>query len=388
VRVTLGVPGRIMPPAAKAVELAQKAERDGFDAIWWPCHLMGWVPDAVWTEDMTELAKYQSNPHVHFDPLVMMGAAGAATSTIKVGVGVTDTIRRHPAMLAQAALTVDHLSQGRSILGLGSGERMNVGPYGMEWRKPVGRLEEAITLMRALWESEGKPINFDGEFFKLTEAVLGLEPYEGRSPEVWVAAHGPRMLEITGRLADGWLPTNIKVDAYAEKLGKIRESAEAADRDPDAITPSMLAYVLCAPDEESLERLCASPMARILFAAVDLPAETYARYGSTSPFEGGTGFHSFLPTTVSRAECERIIEHIPPGIVREHTLSGTPAQLAEQIRGYQQAGLEDVILWNITPFADVSLTGYSFKAMKELRALLAEDQPAATPGAAASAAAL
>jgi phthiodiolone/phenolphthiodiolone dimycocerosates ketoreductase len=376
VRVTLGVPGRIMPPAAKAVELAQKAERDGFDAIWWPCHLMGWVPDAVWTEDMTELAKYQSNPHVHFDPLVMMGAAGAATSTIKVGVGVTDTIRRHPAMLAQAALTADHLSEGRAILGLGSGERMNIDPYGLEWRKPVGRLEEAIELMHALWSAGGKPINFDGQFFKLTEAVLGLEPYEGRAPAVWVAAHGPRMLEITGRLADGWLPTNIKPDAYAEKLGKVRESAEAADRDPDAITPSMLAYVLCAPDEESLERLCASPMARILFAAVDLPAETYARYGSTSPFAGGTGFHSFLPTTVSRAECERIIEHIPAGIVREHTLSGTPQQLAEQIRSYQEAGLRDVILWNITPFADVLLTGYSFGAMKELRALLAADEPA------------
>ena len=81
---------------------------------------------------------------MYFDPLIMMGAAGAATERIKVGVSVTDTIRRHPAMLAQAALTVDHLASGRSILGLGSGERMNVAPYGIEWSKPVGRLEEAL----------------------------------------------------------------------------------------------------------------------------------------------------------------------------------------------------------------------------------------------------
>ncbi len=121
--VTLGVPGRIMPPADKAIEFAQKAEADGYDAVWWPCHLMGWIPDSVWTEDMTGLAKYQANPHVHFDPLTMMGAAGAATERIRVGVNVTDTIRRHPAMLAQTALTVDHLARGRSILGLGSGER-------------------------------------------------------------------------------------------------------------------------------------------------------------------------------------------------------------------------------------------------------------------------
>lgn len=371
VRVTLGAPGRIMPPAGKAIEFAQRAERDGFDAIWWPCHLMGWIPDSVWTEDMTELARYQDSPHVHLDPLIMMGAAGAATTTIRVGMCVTDTIRRHPAMLAQAALTVDHLAGGRAIIGLGSGERMNITPYGMEWSKPVGRLEEAVEVMRLLWSTD-KPVDFDGQFFKLRDAVLGLRPLEGRPPQVWLAAHGPRMLGIAGRLADGWLPTNIRPDAYAQKLAAIRESAERAGRDPDAITPSMLAYVLCAPDDETLERLLAAPMTRMLFAAVDLPAETYERYGSSSPFAGGTGFHSFLPTTVTRAEAERIIAHIPAGIVREHTLCGTPQQLAEQIRAYQQAGLRDVILWNITAFADPALSAYSFKAMTELRQILDE----------------
>jgi phthiodiolone/phenolphthiodiolone dimycocerosates ketoreductase len=182
---------------------------------------MGWIPDSVWTEDLTDLAKYQDNPHVHFDPLMMMGAAGAATSTIKVGVCVTDTIRRHPAMLAQAALTADHLSQGRAILGLGSGERMNIAPYGLSFEKPVGVLEEAIQVMRLLW-STTKPVDFHGKFFDLDDAVLGLEPYAGVPPQVWVAAHGPRMLRITGRLGDGWLPTNIKPDAYATKLAAIQ----------------------------------------------------------------------------------------------------------------------------------------------------------------------
>ncbi len=134
----------------------------------------------------------------------------------------------------------------------------------------------------------------------------------------------------------------------------------------------MLAYVLCAPDEETLERLCNEPMTRMLFAAVDLPAETYERHGSTSPFAGGTGFHSFMPTTVTREEAERVVSHIPGGIVREHTLAGTPEMIAEQIRGYQQAGLRDVVLWNITPFADASLSVYSFRAMREVRALLEE----------------
>jgi phthiodiolone/phenolphthiodiolone dimycocerosates ketoreductase len=367
-----------MPPADKAIEFAQRAEADGYDAVWWPCHLMGWIPDSVWTDDMTGLAKYQANPHVHFEPLLMMAAAGAATERIRVGVNVTDTIRRHPAMLAQAALTADHLSRGRAILGLGSGERMNVTPYGIEWRKPVGRLEEAIKVMRLLWESDG-PVDFEGDFFNLDAAVLGLERYEGRSPEIWLGAHGPRMLDICGRLTDGWLPTNITPEVYAEKLAVIRQSAESVGRDPDSITTSMLAYVLCAPDEETLARLCDQPLVRILFAAVDLSPETYARHGSTSPFEGGTGFHSFVPTKVSRAEAERVISHIPAGIVREGTLHGTPEQIAEQIRTYQDAGLRDLILWNITPFADPDLSVYSFKAMREVKDLLSAPVRRADP---------
>ncbi|MCW3010460.1 MAG: class flavin-dependent oxidoreductase [Solirubrobacterales bacterium] len=368
-RTTLGAPGRIMPPARKAVELAQRAERDGFDAVWWPSHLMGWTPDSVWDEELTPLAAFQSSPHLYWDPLVMMGAAGAATETIDVGVCVTDTIIHHPAVLAQTALTADHLAQGRAILGLGSGERMNVTPYGMTWEKPVGRLEEALRIIRMLWATD-KPMSFEGKFFRLEDAVLGLEPYNGIPPRIWLAAHGPRMLGIVGRLADGWLPTNIPVEAYAEKLGKIRESAEAADRDPDAIVPSMLAYVLCAPDEEALDRMCESLLLRLLFAAVDLSPETYARHGTSSPFEGGTGFHSFMPTTVSRAEAERIASHITPGIIKEHTLCGTPAQIAEKIRAYEQAGLRDCVLWNITAFGDPDLSVWSFKAMNEVKALL------------------
>ncbi|MCY4194621.1 MAG: LLM class flavin-dependent oxidoreductase, partial [bacterium] len=143
----IGVPGQIMPPAHRAVELGQRAEADGYDALWWPCHLMGWHPDSIWTPDMSPLAAAQPSGHVYFDPLLMMGAVGAQTETIKVGAVVTDLIRRHPAMVANMALTLDHLTKGRAILGLGSGERMNVTPYGIDFERPVGRLEEGIEII-------------------------------------------------------------------------------------------------------------------------------------------------------------------------------------------------------------------------------------------------
>jgi phthiodiolone/phenolphthiodiolone dimycocerosates ketoreductase len=369
-RVTLGAPGQIMPPAGRAIELARRAEADGFDAVWWPCHLMGWHPDAVWSEDLTPLAALQPSPHVYFEPLPMMAAAAAVTERIRVGVCVTDVIRRHPAMLAQAALTIDHLAKGRSILGLGSGERMNVTPYGLEWSRPYSRLAEAIEVMRLLWSADG-PVDFDGRFFRLERAVLGLRPLEGRHPAVWIAAHGPKMLALTGRQGDGWLPTQMPPEEYAAKLAAIRQSAEGAGRDPDAITPSMLAYVLAAPDEETLARMFADPLVRLLFPAVSLPDAVYAGLGVTPPFPGGAGYESYLPTTVTRAEAMELVEHIPPEIVRRTTLHGDAAQIASQIEALAQAGLRDVVLWNITAFADPSLAGYSFRVLREVRERLA-----------------
>lgn len=370
-RVTLGAPGQIMPPASRAIDLARSAEADGFDAVWWPCHLMGWHPDSVWDEDLTPLAGFQSSPHVYFEPLSMMAAVAATTQRIRVGVCVTDVIRRHPAMLAQAALTIDHVAGGRAILGLGSGERMNVTPYGLEWSRPYSRLAEAIEVMRLLWSTD-RPVDFEGRFFRLERAVLGLEPFEGHPPEIWIAAHGPKMLALTGRQGDGWLPTQMAPEEYARKLAVVRESAEAADRDPDSVTPSMLAYVLAAPDEETLERMCADPLVRLLFPAVSLPDSVYAELGVTPPFAGGAGYQSYLPTAVSREEALDLAEHIPPEIVRRTTLHGDAAQIAGQIRAFAQAGLRDVVLWNITAFADPSLAGYSFRVLREVRELLAD----------------
>ena len=190
---------------------------------------------------------------------------------------------------------------------------MNVQPYGMEWHKPVSRLEEAIRVMKLLWSTD-KPVDFDGEFFQLRDAVLG--PLALRGPDAAAVAGRARPADAAhhGRHADGWLPTNIRPDAYAEKLAAIRESAEKAGRDPDAIVPSMLAYVICAPDEESLERMCNSPMARVLFAAVDLPAETYERHGSTSPSRAG---RAFTPSSRRGSRARRSSTNIKPDAYAE-----------------------------------------------------------------------
>jgi phthiodiolone/phenolphthiodiolone dimycocerosates ketoreductase len=359
-----------MPPADAAVRFAQRSEAAGFDSVWWPDHLMGWHPDTMWTPDLTPLAQVQPNPHTYFDPLIMMGVVGAQTERIKVGLVVTDLIRRHPAVAAQSALTLDHVTKGRAIIGLGSGERLNITPYGMSFDTPVARLAEGIDIIRLLWSADG-PVNFEGRFHRLENAVLGLSPYAGPGPEIWTAAHGPRMLQLTGEKADGWIPTKMTAPDYRRSLASIGVAAERVGRDPARFTAGMLGYVLMGPDEQTVRRLTEAPLVRAL--CVLLPSAVFRQLGVTPPLEGhGSGFHDFIPTAVARAESLRIIEAIPAKVVRHYAFCGTPEQVAAELAEYREAGLRHLVLWNVTAFGDPTLARWSFGAMDELRTRLAQ----------------
>src|ERR1700761_5104115 len=105
-------------------DLSQLPDLDSerYHSIWLPDHMVSFWPDSIWTPEFTDLATTSPSPHRHLDALTMAGAVAALTKNIPIATSVVDTVRRHPAMLAQTALTLDHLSKGRFILGLGSGE--------------------------------------------------------------------------------------------------------------------------------------------------------------------------------------------------------------------------------------------------------------------------
>ncbi|MCS6817393.1 MAG: LLM class flavin-dependent oxidoreductase [Blastocatellia bacterium] len=368
-RVEIGAPGGIMPPFEKVIQQAQRAEAKGYDAVWWPCHLMGWHPQAIWRPEITPLAQTQPNADIYFDPVATVAAVGVQTTRIRLGIGVTDVIRRHPAMLAQAALTLDHITRGRVILGLGSGERLNITPYGLDFDQPVSRLEEGLEIIRRLWGSGGRPVDFEGRFWHLESAVLGLQPYEGRCPPIWIAAHGPRMLRLTGRYADGWLPTKMTPAEYSEKLAQIHRAAREAGRDPAAITPGMLAYVLVDEDRAAVAHMMEAVLVKAL--CLLLPAEVFRRFGYEPPFGPGvSGFHDYIPARFGYEEAMTAIRKVPREIVAYFTLHGTPGDIAEQIWALAKAGLRHVVLWNITPFADPARARASFQALDRVKELV------------------
>lgn len=368
-RIQLGVPGGIMPPFEKVIQQAQRAEAKGYDSIWWPCHLMGWHPRSVWVPEITPLADLQKNADVYFDPVSAIAAVGPHTERVQLGIGVTDILRRHPAMLAQSILTLDHITRGRTILGLGAGEALNLLPYGLSFQKAVSKLEEGLQIIRLLWKSGGEPVSFEGQFWKLRDAVLGLEPYAGRAPAIWLAAHGPRMLAITGRLADGWLPTKMDPEEYREKLAVIRRASQQAGRDADSVTPGMLAYVVVDEDRTVCRKLMNHLLVKGL--CLLLPAGVFERFGAEPPLGQQTsGFHDYIPTRVGHDEAVRAMSKVPPEVVAYFTLNGTPEDVAEQIQQLATAGLRHIVLWNVTAFADSSRARSSFQCLEKVRGLL------------------
>jgi phthiodiolone/phenolphthiodiolone dimycocerosates ketoreductase len=177
------------------------------DSLWMPDHLNSLIPRAIATPQYLGAAKLIPKVDAALEPWTMLGhhAARNRLGRLRLGVGVTDAGRRNPAVTAQAAATLNLLTLGRAILGIGPGEREGNQPYGVDWTTPVARFEEAIATIRALWDSGGELVS-RSPHFPLRNAVFDLPPYRGRWPEIWIAAHGPRMLRATGRYADAWFP--------------------------------------------------------------------------------------------------------------------------------------------------------------------------------------
>ncbi|MGD8566213.1 MAG: LLM class flavin-dependent oxidoreductase, partial [Candidatus Bathyarchaeota archaeon] len=361
----IGTMSAFLPPFDKGINTVKRIEAIGYDSAWWLDHLMGWVPDAIWTPDIVELAAFQENPHVFFETLSTIAVAAWNTNKILLGPSVTETFRRHPAMLAQAFLTLDHISKGRVILGVGAGEGENVVPYGIEWKEPVTRLEEALKIIRLLWESKDK-VTFEGKFWKLKDAVLGLKPYEeGKYPPIWIGAHGPKMLDLTGRLGDGWLPYTLEVDFYQKGLETIRRSAEEVDRDPNDITPALWTYTVLDEDHDECVRMLDSPLAKNYM--LTLPNEVFKRYGVNHPFgENFYGLLDYIPTWYDRKTILDALDKVPRKLCEDHYLYGTPDEVVGRIEDFYDAGMRHIVLCNMTFFFDVNKVGSSFNCMKKI----------------------
>jgi len=320
------------------------------DSYWVPDHINGQTPRPLWDKKYTASARLLSSPDAAMEAWTLLGglAARRRSQRIRLGVGVTDTGKRHPAVTAQAAATLNLMTRGRAILGIGPGERVGNEPYGVDWSKPVGRFEEAVATIRALWNSKGALVNRDSPYFPLRDAMFDLPAYKGRWPEIWIAAHGPRMLRATGRYGDAWFPGFAhRPQDYAQRLEIIRSAASDAGRDPSAITPAFWIPVVAA-SRDAVDAALDSVAVKAW--ALNAPAEFFDHHGAAHPMgDGFAGMQDHVAFTIDEPTILEKAAQVPVDVVKGMLLSGTVDDVLDQAAVWRDHGVRHIVVVNFGP---------------------------------------
>jgi phthiodiolone/phenolphthiodiolone dimycocerosates ketoreductase len=320
------------------------------DSFWVPDHLNHLFPRSLWKQEYCGATKVLPTLDAAMEPWTMLGhiAARNRVGRLRLGVSVTDTGRRNPAVTAQAAATLHLLTRGRAILGIGPGEREGNEPYGVDWSKPVARFEEAMATIRVLWDSGGKLVNRDSPHFPLRNALFDLPPYRGKWPEIWIGAHGPRMLRAAGRYGDAFFPgfPHRPVD-YKQRLDVVRSAASDAARDPMSIIPAVGLFVLTGRTRDDVDEALDSKLVRAM--GLNASDEVFNRHGAQHPLGAGfAGAQDLLPHGIDEQTALSHVAAIPSSLLREVLLNGTPDEVIDQAAEWRDCGVRYMVLVNVS----------------------------------------
>ena len=317
-------------PPTNLIELAQEAESLGFDSLW---TAEAWGSDA-------------------FTPLAYIAAH---TKRIKLGTAVVQLSARTPTATAMATLTLDHLSQGRMILGLGvSGPQVVEGWYGQPFSKPLARTREYIDIIRQVLRREA-PVTNDGPHYPLPysgEGAWGLgkplrpitHPLRADVP-IFMGAEGPKNVALAAEIADGWLPlyySPFRQEVYADSL---------KNRKPDF---QISQFVICNIDD-NLERALTPVKAMLGFYIGGMGAKKH-------------NFHMELMARMGfEAEAQQIQDLFMEGKRAEAT-AAVPDQFADEVSlcGSVDRIRERLDAWRETPVTTLLLASQDVETMRTI----------------------
>lgn len=266
----------------------------------------------------------------------LLSELAVRTKRIKLGTGIVNVFSRSPALIAMSAATLDEVSEGRFVLGLGtSGKKVIEGLHGRAFQKPLTRTRDVIRVVRALLE--GKPLSEAGaELESYRPFKLDFEPRRRRIP-IYVAALKPKAIESIGELADGWMPIFWPYDRFSDGRAHIEAGARRAGRDPREIVTAAYTTVIPLPGR------MASQKARELIAF----------------YVGGMGeYYKELLTGFGYGdECARIEElyrdkatraeaanAVTDAMIERLTIAGNPIHCARELRRRRELGLDEPII--------------------------------------------
>lgn len=297
-RVSLGVDLGPLLKVEKSFSFIAKAaveiEKLGFDSAWVPDH--------------------------EVDPLATLSFIAAKTRRIKLGTCVLIPNHRHPALLAREISALDHLSEGRFILGIGAGEGRRM--FGTPVDRPVTRMLETIKILKKLWKYPR--VTFQGNFWHINDYSLELKPVQKPHPPIWVGASGPRMLKITARHGNGCFGPQLVPRHYQEWLHKLNNVTREAGRKPDEITPAHLPFTSISNDHDTALKW------------LEPHVKWFLVWASQPP--------SSLPQTLGYKERWKKEEDVPQEAVERCFIVGTPVECVEKMKEFVHCGVRYFVL--------------------------------------------
>lgn len=222
----------------RPTEMAREAEARGYESFWVPEHTH--IPASRLTPYPTggDLPR----PYYHMaDPFVSLAAAAAVTERIRLGTAICLMVERDPITTAKEVSTLDMLSGGRFVFGVGAGwnaEEME--NHGTPFRRRFRVLEERVRAMCEIWTQE--KASFSGEFVNFEEIISYPKPVQQPHPPVIFGGATPRARQRVVDFCDGWIPIDNLIDDLPAGMADLRQRAEAAGRDPGSISVSIFAF--------------------------------------------------------------------------------------------------------------------------------------------------
>ena len=230
-------------------ELARAAEQRGLDSVWFSEHTH--IP----VRFLNAPGRGPSLPEYYwqtYDIFVAMTLAATATNTIKIGSGVSLVIEHDTILIAKEVATLDLISKGRFIFGVGAGWlESEMADHGVVYRTRFQLLKEQIRAVKEIWTKE-EP-EFHGKFVNFDPMKIFPKPYQRPHPPIIMGGEGDKAIECAAEVCDGWAPWGLEWSQAKEAIAKLRGQATAFGRDPDSLEISL--FVMSIPEQATLAEM-------------------------------------------------------------------------------------------------------------------------------------
>ena len=317
------------------------ADKTGYDSIFYMDHTN--VPQ--WTKAIV------------LDPWVMLSAIAAVTRNVELGTCVTDAIRRHPSNIALAAITLDRVSKGRAILGIGAGEAQNLKEFCIPFEKPVSKWEEQIQVIKKLYGSSPEhTVDYDGKYYKLEGACLQAPPIRKPYPPTYMAAGGTRTLQMTGQLGEGWLPIGYTPELFEDHKAQIVKAMNEAGRSEEDKNNFQFALDIDVYFSEDAEASWAKMKEAV---KVSLFKPEVLRVHKLKEIEGFDFRKYFTEYSMSNQDwivkMREAATKIPDPVARSSTAVGTPDDIIPVFERFIKAGVNHFVIrfWGKNYFGSI-----------------------------------